>query len=220
MEMSGERTIGATRGEVWSALNDPDVLKGCISGCEEMEKTSETSFVARVVQKVGPVKAKFTGEIELSDIVEGESYRISGKGKGGAAGGASGGAAVVLTDTEDGGTLLVYEAEAKVTGKIAQLGARLIKGFAKKMADDFFNRFQAHMEAEEAVEEEAGEAPAQDYGGEQDDGGEQEKPIMTEVAEAIDTVADAVGKAASDVGRAAAGTAPARKSFWKRLIGG
>ena len=86
MEMSGERSISATRTEVWAALNDPDVLKACISGCQSMEKTSDTSFTAKVVQKVGPVKATFTGEVELSDIVEGESYTISGKGKGGAAG--------------------------------------------------------------------------------------------------------------------------------------
>lgn len=206
MKMSGERTINAARADVWAALNDADVLKACIAGCEEMEKTSDTSFVAKVVQKVGPVKARFTGEIELSDIVPGESYRISGKGKGGAAGGASGGAAVRLADTDDGGTLLSYDAEAKVTGKIAQLGARLVNGFAKKLADDFFTRFQEHFEAGEATEE--------------PEAAEQEKPIATEVAEAIDTVAGAIGKAASDVGAAAASTAPARKSFWKRLFGG
>jgi len=204
MEMSGERTINAARADVWAALNDADVLKACIAGCEELEKTSDTSFVAKVVQKVGPVKARFTGEIELSDIVPGESYRISGKGKGGAAGGASGGAAVRLADTDDGGTLLSYDAEAKVTGKIAQLGARLISGFAKKLADGFFTRFQKHMEG----------------GDEEPEAAAEEKPIATEVAEAIDTVAGAIGKAASDVGAAAASTAPAKKSFWKRLFGG
>ena len=145
MEMSGERQIAASRSEVWAALNDPEVLKACIPGCQELEKTSDTGFTAKVVQKVGPVKATFTGEVELSDIVEGESYTISGKGKGGAAGGASGGAKVTLTDSE-GGTLLNYVAEAKVTGKIAQLGSRLIDGFAKKMADQFFTRFQEEVE--------------------------------------------------------------------------
>ncbi len=145
MEMSGERLIAADRAEVWRALNDPEVLKLCIPGCQEIEKTSDTSFTAKVVQKVGPVKATFTGEVELTDIVEGESYRISGKGKGGAAGGASGGAQVNLADAE-GGTQLSYAAEAKVTGKIAQLGGRLIDGFAKKLADQFFATFQETVE--------------------------------------------------------------------------
>ena len=121
MEMSGERQIAASRAEVWAARNDPEVLKACIPGCQEMEKSGDNGFTAKVVQKVGPVKATFTGEVELSDIVEGESYTISGKGKGGAAGGASGGAQVSLADSE-GGTLLTYTAEAKVTGKIATDG--------------------------------------------------------------------------------------------------
>ena len=141
MEMSGERMIAASPADVWAALNDPEVLKASIPGCEEMEKISPTEFTAVVAQKVGPVRARFTGEVELSDIVEGQSYRITGRGKGGAAGGATGGAAVVL-EPADGGTLLKYEAEAKVTGKIAQLGGRLISGFAKKMADQFFDQFK------------------------------------------------------------------------------
>ena len=145
MEMTGEREIGADRATVWAALNDPDVLKACIPGCQSVEKLSGTELTAKVVQKVGPVKATFTGEITLSDIVEGESYTISGKGKGGAAGGASGGAKVRLEDTSEG-TRLSYEAEAKVTGKIAQLGSRLIDGFAKKMADQFFTSFQEQIE--------------------------------------------------------------------------
>lgn len=145
MEMSGERLIAAPRADVWAALNDPEVLKACIPGCEEIEQVDATHLTAKVTQKVGPVRAKFTGEIELSDIVEGESYRISGKGSGGAAGGASGGAKVSLADA-DGGTMLSYEAEAKVNGKIAQLGGRLIDGFAKKMADQFFTRFQEEVE--------------------------------------------------------------------------
>jgi len=145
MQMQGERIIAADRGEVWRALNSPEVLKACISGCESLEKTSETTFEAAVTQKVGPVKARFTGLVELSDIVAGESYTITGEGKGGAAGFAKGGAKVRLEDAE-GGTRLVYEAEAKVGGKIAQLGARLIDGFAKKMADDFFTRFQEAVE--------------------------------------------------------------------------
>lgn len=165
MQMSGERLIAAPRAEVWAALNDPEVLKACIPGCEEVEMKSPTELTAKVVQKVGPVRAKFTGEIELSDIVEGVSYRISGKGAGGAAGGASGGAAVVLSD-EAGGTKLTYEAEAKVTGKIAQLGGRLIDGFAKKMADQFFTRFQEEVEGPDAQEIETADAAAEGGEGE------------------------------------------------------
>lgn len=166
MEMSGERVIAAPRATVWAALNDPEVLQACIPGCEEVEKVSDTELTAKVTQKVGPVKAKFTGQIELTDIVEGESYRIQGSGKGGAAGGASGGAAVRLEDVPEG-TKLSYDAEAKVTGKIAQLGARLIDGFAKKMADQFFTRFQEVVEGPpEEAEPDAptadGEVPAEE----------------------------------------------------------
>ena len=159
MEMTGERVIAAPRMEVWKALNDPDVLKACIPGCQEMEKTSDTSFAATVKQKVGPVSATFKGEVELSDIVEGESYRISGEGKGGAAGFAKGGAAVKLEDVDEG-TRLTYDAEAKVGGKLAQLGSRLIDGFAKKMADQFFDRFKAELEPEGADPE--GKAEGED----------------------------------------------------------
>ena len=161
MEMTGERVIAAPRAEVWRALNDPEVLKACIPGCQEMEKTSDTSFAATVKQKVGPVNATFKGSVELSDIVEGESYRISGEGKGGAAGFAKGGAAVRLEDVDEG-TKLTYDAEAKVGGKLAQLGSRLIDGFAKKMADQFFDRFKARLEPEDAPDPEAeGEAQAE-----------------------------------------------------------
>jgi uncharacterized protein len=151
MQMSGERVIAADRAKVWAALNDAEVLKECIPGCQEMQKTSPTAFEAKVTQKVGPVRANFTGEVELTDIVEGESYRISGKGKGGAAGGASGGAAVRLEEVPEG-TRLSYDVDAKVTGKLAQLGSRLIDGFAKKMADDFFDRFKARLEGPGAAE--------------------------------------------------------------------
>ncbi|MDH3666926.1 MAG: carbon monoxide dehydrogenase subunit G [Paracoccaceae bacterium] len=168
MEMQGERLIEASRNEVWTALNDPEVLKSCIPGCEEMEKTSATEFTATVVQKVGPVKARFKGAVELSDIVPGESYTISGEGKGGAAGFARGGAKVTLAD-QDGGTLLSYAAEARVGGKLAQLGNRLINGFAKKVAADFFDRFQAVVqgdtpEAEKADADaaEGGDAPPEE----------------------------------------------------------
>ena len=160
MQMQGQRTINASRNAVWRALNDPDVLKACIPGCDELEKTSDTTFEASVVQKVGPMKARFKGSVELSDIVRAERYTITGEGKGGAAGFAKGGATVHLSDHE-GGTLLVYEAEVKVGGKLAQLGSRLIDGFARKLADEFFTRFQETVEGpspESVGEEAAGEA--------------------------------------------------------------
>jgi carbon monoxide dehydrogenase subunit G len=157
MQMQGERSIDASRADVWAALNDADVLKACIPGCETLEKTSPTTFEATVMQKVGPVKARFKGSVELSDIVETEGYTITGEGKGGAAGFAKGGASVRLTD--DGqGTLLIYQAEAKVGGKLAQLGSRLIDGFARKMADDFFNRFQQTVEGPLSTSDEGPEA--------------------------------------------------------------
>ena len=158
MQMQGERTIDAGRAEVWRALNDAEVLKACIPGCEELEKTSPTSFSATVTQKVGPVKVRFKGAVELSDIVEAESYTITGEGKGGAAGFAKGGAKIRLSDAGDG-TLLVYQAEARVGGKLAQLGSRLVDGFARKMADDFFTRFQEAVEGSAGEPETEGDAP-------------------------------------------------------------
>ncbi|MBF9058533.1 carbon monoxide dehydrogenase [Rhodobacterales bacterium HKCCSP123] len=146
MEMHATRTIAADRMTVWQALNDPEVLKACIPGCEELTGSPEEGFSAVVKQKVGPVKATFKGEVTLSDIVEGTSYTISGEGKGGVAGFAKGGAQVRLADAEGGGTELQYDVEAKVGGKLAQLGSRLVDSFATKMADQFFERFQAHVE--------------------------------------------------------------------------
>ena len=145
MELKGTRVIAADRATVWAALNDPEVLKACIPGCEELTGSPEDGFEAVVKQKVGPVKATFKGKVTLSDIVEGESYRISGEGSGGVAGFAKGGANVALADVEDG-TELTYVAEAKVGGKIAQLGSRLIDGFARKMADAFFDNFRSEVE--------------------------------------------------------------------------
>jgi carbon monoxide dehydrogenase subunit G len=146
MEMHATRTIAADRMAVWQALNDPEVLKACIPGCEELTGSPEEGFSAVVKQKVGPVKATFKGEVTLSDVVEGERYTISGEGKGGVAGFAKGGAQVKLSDAEGGGTDLHYDVEAKVGGKLAQLGSRLVDSFAQKMADQFFERFQAHVE--------------------------------------------------------------------------
>ena len=140
MDMTGEYLVPAPQQAVWEALNDPEVLKQCIPGCDEVNKTSDTSFDAKVSVKVGPVKAKFSGAVTLSDIDPPNGYTISGEGKGGAAGFAKGGAQVSLSEAE-GGTLLKYDVNAQVGGKLAQIGARLIDSTAKKMANDFFKTF-------------------------------------------------------------------------------
>ncbi len=140
MEIKGEYSIPASREQVWEALNDPEVLKQCIPGCDEIEKLSDTEMTATVTAKVGPVKAKFTGKVTLSDLDPPNGYTISGEGQGGAAGFARGGARVTLT-AEGDGTRLAYEVEATVGGKLAQIGSRLIEGTARKMADQFFSSF-------------------------------------------------------------------------------
>ena len=145
MKMAAERDIAADPGVVWAALLDKDVLKECVPGCQEMTGSAAEGFEAVVVQKVGPVKATFKGVVTLSDLIEGESLTLSGEGKGGAAGFAKGGANVRL-EAIDGGTRLIYDVEANVGGKLAQLGSRIIDGFAKKMADQFFQRFQETVE--------------------------------------------------------------------------
>lgn len=157
MQLTDERDIKADAATVWAALLDPDVLKACVPGCESISGTPQDGFEAVVVQKVGPVKARFAGVVTLSDMVENQSLRISGEGKGGAAGFAKGGANVTLTPS-DIGTLLSYEVEANVGGKLAQLGSRIIDGFAKKMADEFFARFQKAVEGEDAAEAVADDA--------------------------------------------------------------
>lgn len=145
MEMTGNRLIAASAGDVWVRLNDAETLKACIPGCTALTGSPEDGFEATVVQKVGPVKATFHGKVTLSDVVPGQSYTISGEGTGGVAGYAKGAAKVVLTDV-DGATDLGYTVEAKVGGKIAQLGSRLIDGFARKLADQFFENFQSVLE--------------------------------------------------------------------------
>jgi uncharacterized protein len=142
MTMTGEVQLPASRETVWDKLNDPDVLKGCVPGCEQFERIGENEFQAVAVTKIGPVKAKFKGKVRLSDLDPPNGYKISGEGEGGIAGFAKGGAVVALSD-KDGGTLLTYNVEAQIGGKLAQLGQRLIAGAAKKMADDFFAKFAA-----------------------------------------------------------------------------
>jgi carbon monoxide dehydrogenase subunit G len=144
MDMTGERRIPASRQTVWTALNDPTVLKQSIPGCESLEKVSDSEFKAVASIKIGPISARFTGRVELTDIDPPNGYRIGGEGQGGVAGFAKGGATVALT--EDGAdTLLRYDVKAQVGGKIAQLGARLVDATAKSMADQFFNRFVAQI---------------------------------------------------------------------------
>ena len=145
MNLADSKVIAADRETVWQALLSAGVLKDCVPGCTEMSGSPADGFEATVVQKVGPVKATFKGAVTLSDIVEGQSLTLSGEGKGGAAGFAKGGAKVTLSDHEDG-TLLEYDVEAKVGGKLAQLGSRIIDGFAKKMADQFFENFRGAVE--------------------------------------------------------------------------
>ena len=171
MDMTGEVRLAAPRQAVWEALNDPGVLKQCIPGCESLEKTSETAFSAKVTAKVGPVKAKFTGKVALSDIDPPNGYTISGEGQGGPAGFANGGAKVALAEA-DGGTLLTYTVNANVGGKLAQIGSRLIDAAARKMADDFFARFAEVVAPAEATEaEEPARAPEADPLAAGEDGG-------------------------------------------------
>ena len=140
MTMTGDVTLPAERERVWAALNDPEVLKACIPGCQDLTKQGETAFEATAKIAVGPVKATFKGKVTLSDIDPPNGYTITGEGQGGVAGFAKGGAKVRLEDVE-GGTKLTYDVEATVGGKLAQLGGRLVNGVAKKTADEFFACF-------------------------------------------------------------------------------
>jgi carbon monoxide dehydrogenase subunit G len=162
MQLSDSRVIRAEPAVVWQAVLNPDVLKASIPGCESLTGSITDGYEAVVKQKVGPVSATFTGIVHLSDIVEGRQVRISGEGKGGVAGFAKGGAIVTFEPVPEG-TRLSYEVEASVGGKIAQLGSRIIDGFAKKMADEFFTRFQDAVEGPddeaEVVETDAADAP-------------------------------------------------------------
>ena len=145
MEMTGERLIGASRMDVWEALNDPAVLKDCIPGCESIEQESGTEMTAVAKVKIGPMSAKFAGKVTLSELDPPNGYKISGQGQGGAAGFAKGAADVRLID-QGGSTLLAYEVKAQVGGKMAQIGARLIDATAKSLAEQFFTRFAARLE--------------------------------------------------------------------------
>jgi len=140
MELSDEIIINAPKEQVYAALNNPEILKQCIPGCEELIKHSDTELEAKVVLKVGPVKAKFSGDVQLDTAGAPDAFSLTGQGNGGAAGYAKGGADVTLT-TDGGTTILRYKAKADIGGKLAQLGSRLIQGTAKKLATKFFKSF-------------------------------------------------------------------------------
>ena len=147
MELSGTQLIGADRETVWARLNDPEVLKACIPGCQELSGSIEEGFEAVVTQKVGPVKATFRGAVTVSDLDPPKGYTLSGEGKGGVAGFARGSADVTLSETADG-TELSYVVDAKIGGKLAQLGNRVVGGVATKLANTFFENFRTALEAE------------------------------------------------------------------------
>jgi hypothetical protein len=140
MTMVGEKILSASRETVWAKLNDPEVLKLCIPGCETLEVIGENEFQAVATNKIGPVKARFKGKVKLSDLDPPKSYKLSGEGDGGIAGFAKGGVTVTLSEVNDG-TCLSYNVEAQIGGKLAQLGQRLVNGAAKKLAEEFFVRF-------------------------------------------------------------------------------
>lgn len=145
MEIRGEYQIGSARETVWEALNDPEVLNRCIPGCKSLEKESDTDFKAKVTTAIGPVKAKFNTRISLQDLIPPESYTLTGESKAGAAGFGRGTAKVKLVE-RDGGTLLSYEADFKVGGKLAQVGSRLVLGATRKVADEFFGAFSSELD--------------------------------------------------------------------------
>jgi carbon monoxide dehydrogenase subunit G len=198
MTMTGDVSLPADRPKVWALLNDPDVLKACIPGCESLEKTGDNGFAAVVKTKIGPVSATFKGKVELTDIAPLVGYTIKGEGEGGIAGFAKGGAKVSLADAP-GGTLLHYDVDAHVGGKIAQLGARLIDGVAKNMADKFFASFAAIAAG--------GAAPA--------GAAEPAIPSIAQAAPAVETSAPAAAQAAR---RPPAAQAIPTKTSWFRRI--
>lgn len=214
MDMTGERRIPAPRQKVWDALNDPLVLKACIPGCESLEKLSEHEMKATAAVKIGPISARFTGKVQLTDIVPPTSYRIGGEGQGGVAGFAKGGADVHLSDDGEG-TLLKYDVKAQVGGKIAQLGARLIDATSKQMADLFFDKFSATVAAgSPAVAAIAPVAPAVTAGG------SPVPPGSVATDGPVGAVAALTGDAASTARPASAplATTPAKISIFSLLL--
>jgi carbon monoxide dehydrogenase subunit G len=161
MEMTGEQLVPASQEITWNALNDPEVLKACVPGCESIERISGNDFQVLMVARVGPVSAKFKGKLSLSDIKPPTSYSISFEGQGGAAGFAKGSASVRLS-AENSATRLSYDVKANVGGKLAQIGSRLVDGAARKVADDFFRNFNEKLSAAKPADA-AHEHPADDH---------------------------------------------------------
>jgi hypothetical protein len=147
MEMSGEERISATQGETWTALNDPEILKACVPGCESIERVAENEYQVLMVARVGPVSAKFKGKLVLSDLDPPNAYAIAFEGQGGAAGFGKGSARVQLAP-EGAGTLLRYQVKASVGGKLAQIGSRLVDAAARKISQDFFAAFNETVGAQ------------------------------------------------------------------------
>ncbi len=201
MRLEGAQFIAADRATVWAALNDPAILKASLPGCQSFDATGENSYAAVIKQKIGPVSATFNSHIELVEIDAPNSYRIVGEGKGGAAGFAKGDAAVALTDVE-GGTELGYGVEVKIGGKIAQLGSRLIDGFAKKLSEQFFARFKEQVEGPQNETE-----PSADITAEAAVEAVEEPPV--EIAQPMEAAADAQAEH----------PASEKKPFWKKLFG-
>src|SRR6478609_8205154 len=147
MDMQGSRRLAVSQQQAWDALNDPEVLKACIPGCDRVEATGENQYAIGMAVKIGPVSARFAGRIVLADVLPPNSYTLNFEGQGGAAGFGKGSAQVNLAPPAEGaGCELTYAAQAQVGGKIAQVGQRLVDGVAKSMAEDFFKRFDAEME--------------------------------------------------------------------------
>ncbi|MBN8920286.1 MAG: carbon monoxide dehydrogenase subunit G [Rhizobiales bacterium] len=145
MTMNGDVQLQAPREEVWAKLNDPEILKACIPGCQQLNVTAPNEFEAVATNRVGPAKATFKGRVQLTDLDPPNGYKISGQGDGGVAGFAKGGATVTLKEADGGGTVLSYAVDAQIGGKLAQLGQRLVNGAAKKLADQFFEKFAAEV---------------------------------------------------------------------------
>jgi carbon monoxide dehydrogenase subunit G len=164
MDLNGAYLVAAPPEAVWAALNDPEKLRAAIPGCESLTKTSDNEFEAVATQSIGPVKARFKGKVALLDLNPPRSYTIKGEGSGGAAGFAKGEAKVELIP-ESGGTRLVYTVKATVGGKIAQIGQRLIDGVARKLADEFFEKFSSGFGATQAVDAVTGAAVERPRGG-------------------------------------------------------
>jgi uncharacterized protein len=159
MELTSSQTLALPQQKVWEALNDPEVLKACIPGCESVQKTSETLYEVSIMASVGPVKARFKGKMELTDMEPPRAYTIKFDGQGGAAGFGKGEARVTL-EPEGAGTRLNYTATAQIGGKLAQVGSRLVDGVARKMADEFFERFAANVAPPASAEPAAADAAA------------------------------------------------------------